>query len=137
MRYVDGLASTLAGAAVPYGYSVVVWTSGAFLLLYQSTPHVWEVVLYAAGAASAYGVLRVAAANGEVDGPQGIGKHGVFRGGAIHLVSMAAAIAAAGGLAQLGTIAAWALAPGAATLIYLGGTALNEAREVVLADRER
>ena len=40
MRYLDGLASTLAGAAVPYGYGVVIWSSGAFVMHSHSTPGV-------------------------------------------------------------------------------------------------
>ena len=136
LPYVDGLASTLASAAVPYGYAVAIWSSGALLMNRHSTPHVVDVVLFAAGAAAAYGVLRLGSRNGEVREPQGIGQHNVLRGGAVHLVAISAAIAVAGLLARLPSPAAWVAAPIAATALYLGGTALSEAREIALAARD-
>ncbi|HSC49726.1 MAG TPA: hypothetical protein VLD16_05625 [Gaiellaceae bacterium] len=136
LPYVDGLATTLAGAAVPYGYAIAIWSTGALLMNRHSTPHVVDVVLFAGGAAAAYAVLRIGSRNGESHQPQGIGEHNVLRGGVVHLVAISAAIVAAGLLARLPAPGAWVAAPLAATLLYLGGTALTEAREIALSARE-
>ncbi len=134
LPYVDGLATTLSSAAVPYGYAVAIWSSGALLMNRHSTPHVVDVILFAAGTAAGYTVLRIGSRNGEPRRPEGLGRHSMLRGGAVHLTSISAGIAAAGLLARLPAAAAWAVAPLAATVLYLGGTAISEAREIALDD---
>jgi hypothetical protein len=134
LRYVDGLATTLASAAVPYGFTVVIWSSGALLMNRHSTPHVVDVVLFAAGAAAGYAVLRVGSRSGEARQPAGLGRHDMLRGGTVQLAAISAAIAAAGLLARLPSPEAWAAAPLVATALYLGGTALSEAREIALSE---
>jgi hypothetical protein len=134
LPYLDGLATTLSSAAVPYGYAVAIWSSGALLVNRHSTPHVVDVILFAAGTVAGYAILRLASRNGEPRRPEGIGRHSVLRGGAVHLASISAGIAAAGLLARLPAPGAWVAAPLAATVLYLGGTAISEAREIVLAD---
>jgi hypothetical protein len=56
--YVHGLRSVLQGVALPYGYTVTVWSSGQELIHVRGVPPVWEVFLFAAGAVSAYATLR-------------------------------------------------------------------------------
>ena len=135
MRYADGLATTLAGAAVPYGYTLVIWSSGSFAAHFDGRPDVPRIVLFVGGAAGAYAVLRVIARRGDVQSLQGIAERGLVQGGAIHIAAIAAALTAAALIARYCGYAAWPLAPAAATLGYLGGTAVNEAREIVAAER--
>jgi hypothetical protein len=129
-RYRDGLATTLAGAAIPYGYALVVWATGSLVLERHGSPDVWNIVGFAAGAAVGYAILRVPARHGEVFRAAGIARRGMIRGGAIHAVSIGVGIAAAAGLAHLSSAAAWPLAPLVSTALYLAGTSLNEAREI-------
>ena len=44
------LATVLRGAAVPYGYTVTVWTSGMMLTRERGLPSVGEVFLFMFGA---------------------------------------------------------------------------------------
>lgn len=53
MRYRDGLATTLAGAAIPYGYTLVVWSSGSVVGERHGSPDLWEIALFFAGASAA------------------------------------------------------------------------------------
>lgn len=66
MRCLDGHATTLAGAAIPYGYTLVVWSSGSFVGDHHHSPDVWDVGPFAGGAAAAYALLRLVARRGDV-----------------------------------------------------------------------
>ena len=111
MRYLDGLATTLAGAAIPYGYTLVVWSSGSLVADHHRRPDVWDVALFAAGAAAGYALLRMLARRGDVHPPEGIGEHGLARAAAVQAAAIAAAVAIAGAVAYLHGVAAWAVAP--------------------------
>jgi len=135
LRYRDGLATTLAGAAIPYGYTLVVWSTGSVVVNERhALPTVWDVVLFAAGAVTAYGLLRASARRGDVHRPAGIAEYGLIRGGVAHGCAIATAIAGAALVSHVAGTVSWVLAPFVATLAYLGGTALNEAREVELRE---
>lgn len=127
MRYVDGLATTLGGAAVPYGYTVVVWSSGGFAEARQGAPHAGDVVAFAAGAVVVYATLRLLAARGHTAPPQGLSEQGLLQGGAIHLTAIAAGVALAWLLARTGGVWGWFLPPLAGTGAYLSGTGVAEA----------
>lgn len=135
MRYLDGLATTLAGAAIPYGYTLVVWSTGSLVADHHNRPDIWDVALFAAGAAAGYALLRVLARGGDVHPPEGIGEHGIARAAAVQAAAIAAAVAVAAGVAHLHGVIAWAIAPLLATLAYLSGTAINEAREIAASSR--
>lgn len=58
-RYVSALATVLRGSAVPYGYTVTVWTSGMVLTRERGLPSVAEVFLFMVGAVAAFGLHGV------------------------------------------------------------------------------
>jgi hypothetical protein len=81
--------------------------------------------LFAAGAAAAYGLLKVAshsAANFERD--IGASPH-VFRAGVLHVGGICLGIGAAALVARIGTGIAWPLATFASTTLYLAVTGVE------------
>ena len=132
--YLRALETALHGAGLPYGYAITVWSTGAVLIGAQGTPSVGRVFLFAAGAASAYGVLRflTQAAEGEA-GTQLTRSPHLIRAGAIHVAAIGLAIGAAALIARIESALAWPLATFAATLLYLGVSSVEKA----LLDRER
>jgi hypothetical protein len=127
VRYLDGLATTLASAVVPYGYTLVVWTSGAFAQFHHGTPHPKDAIAFAVGAAATYGVLRVLARNGETGPPRGLAREGLLQAGALHVASIAAGIAVAWALARVGGAWGWFLPVLGGSGVYFAGTGLDEA----------
>jgi hypothetical protein len=131
--YTAGLSATLGSAAVPYGYTLTVWATGSLLMERHnlSGMTVTNIALFVAGAASGYGLLRVATARTAAPHePQGISRTRVIRSGGVHLLGIATGVALAGVAARLGS-GAWFVAPFVATLAYLAITALNEALTLV------
>ena len=57
--YLRALDTALHGAGLPYGYAITVWSTGTTLTGAQGKPSVASVFLFAAGAAAAYGALRL------------------------------------------------------------------------------
>ena len=49
-RYLSALATVLRGSALPYGYTITVWTSGMMLTHERGLPSVVEVFLFMVGA---------------------------------------------------------------------------------------
>jgi hypothetical protein len=127
MRYVDGLATTLSGAVVPYGYTVVVWTSGAFAQFHHGTPHPQDVIAFAAGAVVTYGLLRVLARNGDTHPPRGLAREGLLQAGAVHVGSIVAAVAVGWALARVGGAWGWFLPVLCGSAVYFAGTGFDEA----------
>ena len=68
MRYRDGLMTTLDGAAIPYGYTLVVWSSGSVVAERHGPPDLWEIALFFAGASAAYALLRFVVRGGPFKG---------------------------------------------------------------------
>ena len=134
MRYVDGLATTLSGAVVPYGYTLVVWTSGAFAQFHHGTPHPKDVIAFAVGAVVTYGVLRVLARDGEPHPPRGLAREGLVVAGGLHLASIAAGIAVAWAAARVGGAWGWFLPVLGGSAVYFAGTALDEGLKVAPED---
>src|SRR5919109_2922720 len=66
MRYRDGLTTTLAGAAIPYGYTLVVWSSGSVVGERHGPPDLGEIALFFTGASAAYALLRLVVRGGDV-----------------------------------------------------------------------
>lgn len=127
MRYADGLATTLSGAVVPYGYTVVIWTSGAFAQFHHGTPHPKDAIAFAAGAVVTYGVLRVLARGGETHPPRGLAQEGLLQAGGIHVGAIVAAVAVSWALARLGGAWGWFLPVLCGSAVYFAATGVNEA----------
>ncbi len=119
--YLRALETALHGAGLPYGYSITVWATGAALVGAQGPAKVWSVFLFAAGAAAAYGLMRFLTrrAEGEAQSQLTRSPH-LARAGGIHVAAIGLSVAAAALIAQIPGAVAWALAPFAQTLLYLG-----------------
>ena len=57
----DGLGRVVGGAAVPYGYTVSVWTSGGLLVATHGTPTTATAFLFLLGAVGTFTVLSLVA----------------------------------------------------------------------------
>jgi hypothetical protein len=56
-RYASALATVLRGSALPYGYTVTVWTSGMMLVRHRGLPTTGQVFLFMLGAVVAFALL--------------------------------------------------------------------------------
>ena len=126
--YRHGLRSVLQTVALPYGYTVTVWSSGQELIHARGMPPVWEVFLFAAGAVAGFAALRAVARDPAGDGAPPIGS--TPRGGQAVVIQIAAIGAAVGAATLIGLIdsaVAWPLAGFAATALYLAAVSLEPA----------
>ncbi|MDQ3647565.1 MAG: hypothetical protein M3433_03080 [Actinomycetota bacterium] len=126
--YFRALQTALYGAGLPYGYAVTVWATGSALAGEHGVPTEVEIFLFAMGATSAYGGLRLLTgeAGGEAEKPLSRSPH-LVRAGLVHIAAIGAAITAALLIAQIPGSAAWLLATLAATLLYLGVSSVEVA----------
>jgi hypothetical protein len=131
-RYVSGLATVLRGSALPYGYTLTVWTSGMMLTRERGTPSVGHVFLFALGAVGAFALLgaivRVARGN-PFDPPLGA----LRLTGMIHVLAVGAALGLATLIALIHSGVAWPLGAFVATTTYLSLAAV----ELILASGRR
>ena len=126
--YVHGLRSVLQGVALPYGYTVTVWSSGQELIHVRGVPPVWEVFLFATGAVSAYAVLRgVTPAPAGEAAPQIGSTPSGGRALAIQIVAIGSAIGAVTLLALMDSWITWPLGGFAATALYLAVASIEPA----------
>jgi hypothetical protein len=127
--YRAGLRSALDTAALPYGYTVTMWSSGQVLIHFHGTPGLGLVGLFAGGALLGFAILRAVLAERDAQPSRSLtGGPYLLRGGGIQAVAVAATlvtVAAAGWL--LSPALSW-LAGGMATVVgYLGVTGLEYA----------
>src|SRR5918911_4480381 len=102
MDYRAGLRSAVDTAALPYGYTVTMWSSGQVLIHYHGAPSLPLVWLFAGGALAAFGLLQLATRSaGSSDDVQLGGSPNWLRAGAIQAMAVTAsltAVTAAGAL---------------------------------------
>ena len=119
--YFRALQTALHGVGVPYGYAVSVWATGSALLGEHGPPSTPEIFLFAVGATTAYGGLRLLTWETGKEADRPITKSpNLLRAGIVHLAAIAAAIAGALLIAKVDGTAAWFLATLVSTLLYLG-----------------
>jgi hypothetical protein len=124
-RYRAALRTTVATSALPYGYTLTVWTTGAILSHARGIPDTGEALLLLVGAVAAYALVGGIAFGGlseQLAPPQA--RAAVW--GALHLISVGAAIVAATAVAHTvqGTVA-WPLDGFVVTAVYLLVSALQ------------
>jgi hypothetical protein len=129
-----GLRSAVVGSAVPYGYTITVFSSGQSVIRAHGSPQVPMLLLFALGAVIAYAGLRWS-----VRGVPPRGAHlqlgespSLLRTGALQVVAIVVAILVADGAAQLPTALAWPGSSFTATLFYLAIVAY----ELALIERQ-
>jgi hypothetical protein len=117
-RYASALATVLRGSAVPYGYTLTVWTSGMMVTRQRGIPSVGEVFLFAAGAVAAFAVLGIIVRL--MRGVPFEPPHGALRRtGMVHFLAVGAALGAATLVALIHSGVAWPLGAFVATGTYL------------------
>jgi hypothetical protein len=125
--YVSGLRSVVQTVALPYGYTVTVWSSGQELIHRRGMPRAWEVFLFAAGAVLGFASLRALTRSEAGAAPElGSTPRGA-RAVLIQIVALAAAIGSATLIGLVASPVAWPLAGFAATSLYLAVVALEPA----------
>lgn len=146
-RLGTSLESTLSSTIVPYGYTVTLWVSGAYLLHRHGAADrgvgVVDGVAFAAGALFAFGLLAALSGSlpsGKSGAPgslaaQAEARHPVFAAG-VHVVAVGLALTCS----MLGSRwfgdAAWFLAPFLATAVYLAVASAELAIALELSERE-
>jgi hypothetical protein len=123
-RYPSALATVLRGSAVPYGYTVTVWTSGMMLTRERGAPSVAEVFLFMAGAVTAFALLGtiVRVTGGKPFEP----RPGALRLiGMVHFVAVGAALGVATLVSLIDSGVVWPLGSFVATATYLGMATLE------------
>lgn len=113
------LGTIVSSSAVPYGYTVSLWSAGALLVHFRGAPNVGDVFLFAAGALTGFALLGARARPVlAVSGPiEGSAKPVVV--GVLHWLSVGVALSAAALLAEIESWVAWPLGSFAATTLFL------------------
>ncbi len=124
-RFRSALRTTVATSALPYGYTLTIWTTGAILSHARGIPDTGQALLLLVGAVAAYALVGGIAFGGlseQLAPPPS--RAAVW--GALHLVSVGAAIAAATVVAHTVTgIVVWPLDGFLVTAVYLLASALQ------------
>ena len=125
-RYRAGVENAQHGSALPYGFTLTVWGSGQVLIDHRGQPAIGMVFLFVAGAAAAWGVLRLASreASADPDAQLESSPH-VIRTGAIHVAAIGGAIGAAALVGNIDSGTAWPLGGFAAVTVYFCVTAIE------------
>jgi hypothetical protein len=141
-RYAGTLDKTLRSAVIPYGYTVTVWASGAYLISLRGLPSGLEAFAFVGGATLAFGVLASMSQwrPGPIDEPtiapiHPDSRHPLFAAG-LHIAAVGLAFGAATLIDRLLGNLAWFLASFAVTFIYLLIASAELAISVELNQRE-
>lgn len=127
MTYVRALKGTLLGTALPYGFTVTLLSSSQVLISLRGRPDVGQIYLFAAGAAFAYGVLRVVLNRFEPAGSQPSQSPHPIRAGIVHVAAIGGGIGAATLVGLIDSGLAWPLGGFLAMLVYLVTSAVETA----------
>jgi hypothetical protein len=122
--YSSGLATVLHGSALPYGYTVTVWTSGIMLVRHHGLPTTGEVFLFMAGAIAAFGVLGGVVSLIGAD-PRQVADVKFRQAGTAHFLAVGGALGAATLIALWHSVLAWPLGAFAATATYMALAAVQ------------
>lgn len=140
-RYDQTLDKTLRSAVVPYGYTVTIWASGAYLISLRGIPGLWEAFAFVAGALAAFGLLSALSQRRPGTPVDTIAppihpdsSHPIFAAG-LHIAAVGLAFLAAGVVDELLGNAAWFFGSFAVTLIYLSIASAELAIAVELNQR--
>jgi len=111
-------------SAIPYGYTLTVWTSGAAIERAHGTPSVGDTFLFLVGAVAGFAVLGLLA-RVERDPSLEPQRGDLIRTGLIQVIAVGLALGAAALVALIHSFAVWPLGGFAATLIYLAVAAFE------------
>ncbi len=117
--YASALATVLHGSAIPYGYTVSIWTSGVVLIRHRGLPTTGQAFLFVVGAVAAFVVLGSIVSLSRaapVDPPPGALRHT----GMSHLLAIGGALGLASLISMIKSGVDWPLGSFAVTAAYLG-----------------
>jgi hypothetical protein len=141
-RYEGTLDKTLRSAVIPYGYTVTIWASGAYLISLRGIPNGWQAFAFVAGATLAFGVLatisqRLPGADSDLVAPpiHPDSRNPIFAAG-LHIAAVGIAFAAATLVDGLLLDFAWFFGSFAVTMIYLLVASAELAIAIELNQRE-
>ncbi len=97
-RYLRGLTAAVGQTAGAYGYTLVIWSTGAMLTHFRGMPAPGDVALFAAGAVTAFVLVELGATRGSPSRSEAAPTRAVWLAGAVNGVSAGAAVAGAYGL---------------------------------------
>jgi hypothetical protein len=117
-RYLAALATVVRNSAVPYGYTVSLWTAGAVLEHGHGTPGVGQAYLFLAGAAAGFVLVALVAWRAAPHSLEPTSRD-LVRTGAINVLALALALGAASLVAMIHGTAAWPASSFVATSVYL------------------
>lgn len=106
--------------AVPYGFTLTVWSTGAVVMHARGTPDVGDVFLFLAGALLAFVAAAGVAHLVSADAIDARGSD-LIATGVLNVVVVAAAVGGAALVALIPTTADWLLGSFVSTAIFLAG----------------
>jgi hypothetical protein len=117
-RLPSALKSVARASAIPYGYTVTVWSSGAMLMHRHGLPSPGAVFLFVAGAISAFAGVGLATLAFSAN-PLEMSQRGTVLTRTMNAASVGAAVGAATLAARVHGVAAWPLGAFAPTSAFL------------------
>jgi hypothetical protein len=118
VRYLDALATVIRRSAIPYGYTITIWTAGAVLEHGHSKPGVGHAYLFLVGAVAGFVAVALLASRAAPHRLEPASKD-LLRTGAINVLALGLALGAAALAAMIPGTAAWPVGSFAATAVYL------------------
>lgn len=137
MRYRDELATTLAGAAIPYGYTLVVWSTGSVVGERHGPRTCGKSHCSLRVLPLPTPPLRLVVRGGDVHLEHWASRDHIVASSAVQGLAVAVAVATAAAAARLAASWPWFIAPFTATIAYLCGVAISEAHVIPNAERRR
>lgn len=119
------MATILSASAIPFGYTIAIWSSGALLIRSHGDPTVGDVFLFLAGALFGFTVLGLLG-RGVMATAEPI-NHSEARvlAGVLDWIAVGTGVGAAALIAEIHGWLAWPLVSFAATCIYLTGAGVQ------------
>lgn len=117
-RFARELSAATSSSALPVGYALTTWCSGALLIHHHGNARVGDVFLFLAGAIAGFLVVSVLATL-TADRPARPAPAQRRLAGAVHIVAVGGAVGAAALVALIGGWVAWPLTSFTATVLYL------------------
>lgn len=135
-RLASALHLVLERSALPYGYTLTIWSSAAMLMHRHGAPVPLDVFLFLLGGGMGFAAIALVARGLSAE-PLETGSRQMHLTGALQGVSVVAAVAAADLVAQISGEAAWPVGSFAVTVIFLLSTAFIAALMSAEAPRAR
>jgi hypothetical protein len=131
-RALRALGSSVRGNSTAFGFSIMITLTFGAVQSLRGTPSLAELVLFGLGAALAVGAFEAAVTRGFRESVEKVSERADMLGTALNFASVAGAVGAAIGIAELvGGVVIWPLAPAVAATVYV----LVEAAEIFVAER--